>query len=632
MAQPPRLNLSILALMMVLATVSCVSEVPENQNLPPKVTEITKDDAPVDAQVNQEKWEAFAAYLGIGNNTATSQIELISQLGTPSTLLSEDKASEYTELVTSISQNYGASAYKTRCAEIDSIVLLASAKQVDTTTGETVDLETAKVYLMKYKLQSDASGESESQTRSGLLVIPVSGSASAPLVAYAHGGDFGLGYGEIAAAFGAFQGNHIIIAPTFPGEPLCKTKTDTETQSCDTDGILATAVGTGKPYDNDVDELLGMYDCVSRAALQKLDGNITDATGTATGATLTSTIAPLVKRHAGTGALAQVPQGILVGSSRGGLVVDLALAKTGAALQALATGATDPLGPAYFLPSYFSCAASISAPKAFTMGKLRLLLEHWVKGTLEYTPFKDFPGVEAIEDLFDDYRSGNVDVGEAALAIAKRDGILTGPLIIAALRNWTGFAVGTANGGQGASLFMHGTHDAVAPFTQTQVGYNILLGLSANAAIVNPTDPSKSPGIAMTFRGFRPDDKFLEGGKLKSKYLQHGDAAFFNATAIIPGDFFSPLITGTTLSNATAEAGAVSYAQNLFGESYDDADLVVARGYVLSGILQMATLPETETTSDAAGNTIINLHETSSPAEVFAAWRTVKCEAALTGS
>ena len=81
----------------------------------------------------------------------------------------------------------------------------------------------ADVYMMQYELE-DSPGVDGAQIRSALLIIPSLADVSkrAPIIAYAHGGDKGLNYPEIAGILGELQRDHIIIAPTFPGEPFVR--------------------------------------------------------------------------------------------------------------------------------------------------------------------------------------------------------------------------------------------------------------------------------------------------------------------------------------------------------------------------------------------------------------------------
>ncbi len=599
----------------------------QSSGIPPLPADLTPADANPASRSSQTLWDDLAGELGIGSNQASTPAALAGQLATPSSFLTADRAADYAALLGNVAKAYGSTAYATRCATIDGLTALGPAKTVDPVAGTAQDFPGANLYLMRYHLQADATGKAEDQTRSGLVVIPAAGAGTSVIAAYAHGGDFGLGYPEVAAAFGAFQANHVIVAPTYPGEALCKVATDSEARDCDDAGPLVPASGQALAYDTDVDELLGMYDCVTRASIGKADAPISDAGGLDTGKTLAKVLTPLVKRH-GTGTFAQQPQGIIVGASRGGLVAELALAKTGAALAALGA-APNALGPAYLAPSYFSCAAIISAPASFAFAEFRLFLEQWVKGRLGDTTFAGFLGMSSLADLFDPYRAGDEDAATAALKIVQRDAMLTSPLIVAALRDWAKFTLGTANGGQGAWLRLHGIYDGVVPLSQAQGDFNVLLGAASNAALVNPADSSKAPGLAFTQREIDAKADYLSGGKLEKGLSQHLDKAFFDGTSLVKGDFISPKVTGQALPVAAAETAANGIAQQLFGASPSANQLVAARAYLLSGVLQPKVPPTPQDGTDAAGNAIINLAEELSPAQILGLWRQGSCAAAL---
>jgi len=605
----------------------------DSVNLPPLVQEVAAVDGPAEVVAAQQKWDDFAAALGIGNNQAGDTAALKSQLATPSSYLSPVRAAAYGALVSSIGQGFAQKAYATRCASISSVASLGTAKTIDPVAGTATDYAAAGLYLMTYQLQADGTGTAETTARKGFLVIPTTASATSPLAAYAHGGDFGLGYPEIAAAFGAYQGNHIIVAPSFPGQPLCKANTSSSSRSCDSSGELAAAAATGAAYDADADELLGMYDCVARATLSLADAPMVSSSGAATGETLSQILGARVKRH-GAGTFASIPQGLIVGSSTGSLVASIALAKTGAALSAIATAtAANPLGAGYKYPSYFSCAAQVSAPASFAFAEYRLMLEQWVKGRLLSTNFAAFPGMKNLAGSFDEYRAGTSDATTAISVITRRDAPLLSPLIVAALRGWVTYSTGSSNGSKGAYLAMHGLYDSVVPISQAQIGYNVLLGAATNTALVSGTDLTKSPGLSLTARAFSPATTYIENSRLKTGYLQHGDAAFFDSTAMIPGDLISATVTGSTLSDATAEAGANALAKAIFAtDSPSAAQLKAARGYVLSGTLQ-TTMPTPTDGVDGTGAATIHLLEsTLSPALTFKAWREGACAKALSGS
>ena len=287
----------------ILLTQSCGKAV-SNENIPKAADELTTDDID-DAGVlaRQAKWNEMATALGIGNNQAETSAALLTQLGTPSTYLTTNTAG-LPGLMTTLVTQYAAKANLARCAAIDSVTEWKAASDA---TGAAV---AAKVYLMKYKLQTNSAGTAEDIVRSGLLVVPDAGSANARLVAYGHGGDSGLAYPDVAANWGALQASNVIVAPAFPGEAVCNASTGSN-KACDDSGNYAEAAGAAVPYDNDADDLLGMYDCVVRAYNGNVSSNaapfdLSAATG----------YADRLKPNGG-GAHSALPQSVLAGAARG---------------------------------------------------------------------------------------------------------------------------------------------------------------------------------------------------------------------------------------------------------------------------------------------------------------------------
>lgn len=568
----------------------------ESEDIPPKVTDLALSDAPEDIAERQKKWDALAAALGIGNNQAETAEQLVAQLATPSALLVDrSRTSDLQALLGRLGQKHVADAYKTRCAAVVGATKLSTAFVPSPTGGAPVAFPAANVYVLRYKLQALRSGAAETVTRAGLLVLPATPSRSAPLVAYAHGGDAGLAYGEIATVFGALQASHVIVAPTFPGEALCKTGVDAAARSCDANGALVAAETEAAPYDGDADELLGIQDCVTRATFVKnpMTGELAEGQGAlavpllnelgeATGGTLNAQLALTVKPLGGSSPLAALPATIAVGASRGGLVSSLALAKSGAAMQAFNADKT-LLGAGYLRPSFVSCAASLSAPAALTVGELRLALEHAVKGTYDQTSFTRLPGYKDLGGLFAEYRAGTMSVEDAAALVAARDLTLSGALYLGALRDWGALEPTKPLGGKGAALFLHGTLDKVFPFTHTRLAFNILTGIGSQ-----PILSSVAPGVNLLARGVAPIAAFLaDDGTLAAGYLDHGDLAFLKGTTVVPADFVSKALTSQPFADAVLEAKAKGLAAALFAGDTSDERLTEARALMISGQISL---------------------------------------------
>jgi hypothetical protein len=283
-----------------------------------------------------------------------------------------------------------------------------------------------------------------------------------PITVYAHASTGGLGYPEIAASLGDLQSNHIVIAPVFPGEPVCKTY-DTGTSTCTGDNILvpANTADVGKVYEDDVVDLLGAFECAKRLTTVPKYAGTTDTTttetfsakyakvnaalaatagakytdlkdngaggATAAGAACTSSNSTAVNTGCA-GALAVYtsagqPLSYIVGLGRGGNVVNLALARAGGlnsvlagtdatligAVRGSATG-TNPPYPGVYAPEMFSCAATIAPQSTFTAGFNKLMLDAWVKKGSDVIPAEKLallnaavPGFSGIKTKIESY-------------------------------------------------------------------------------------------------------------------------------------------------------------------------------------------------------------------------------------
>lgn len=618
------------AVLLAQALAACGAR-PTSSDLPPRAADLGTKDLSAEESATQKRWDDLANALAIPNNRAKTSEELVAQLGTPSAFLTDPaKAAAYQALLGQIAAKHVATAFATRCAGIVGVRRLAAAHSRSLITGEVTPLPGADLYLMKFKLQKSAAGDAEDQTRAGLLIVPNSQAAaqSSPILAYGHGGDHGLTYEELAVHFGALQATHIIVAPPFPGEVLCLGAFDDATRTC-ADAPLAAALGTSVPYDNDVDELLGMQDCVVRASLIDVAGAadptkgglpmpVLDASGVATTQTLNGAVGTMVRRHTG-GTFVGLPISLVSGSSRGGLVANIALAKTGAILKTWAADQSAPtktLGAAYLRPSLFSCSMTNYPPSTLTAGEFRIGMELVAKGQAKNTSFYGLPSFAQLNLLLEDYRRGTMTAEQTAVLIAQRDATLSGPFVIAALRNWSKANLGVSSGGKGVLAIDHGVLDRVVPFSQTKLAFNILLGIGANPGIVSDTDPNLAPGVTLFARAFMPAAKYVgPDGKLTSAYFQHGDVAFADGTSVMPTDFLSPAISGRAFADAALEARANQLATAL------GKDVQFARFLILTG--QTSLTADGKALDDAKN--LIGLP----PDTVFASVRASLCESAL---
>lgn len=191
----------------ILATQGCGNA--SSTNVPKSVKDLTTTDI-TDAGViaRQAKWDEMATALGIGNNKAETSAELLTQLGSPSTYLTDaTRATEFATLVGTLAAKYALTSGGARCHSVTSVTYIDEAK-------DSADASVAaKVYMMKFKTYSDATfAAADDVEHAAYLTIPTAASAN-PILTYGHGGDSGIGYTEIKKNIGALQAATIVVAP-----------------------------------------------------------------------------------------------------------------------------------------------------------------------------------------------------------------------------------------------------------------------------------------------------------------------------------------------------------------------------------------------------------------------------------
>jgi len=541
---------------------------PENVGYPP---------APADVPVakrsaSTDRWVALADALKIDPVLdKKDEKDLGAALAQPSGWLAPDAKTQaaYTAKLGVIAQDYVAKAYATRCGAIDSIKKISNASLLDRTTLKVTEEKGAEVYLMKYRLQGSKDGTPEAKAlqRAGLIVVPTDTAKKYPLVAYGHGGASGLNYTELQLIFAAQQLSHVIVAPTFPGEPLCKTSDCSGKHADEVKGLAAV------PYINDVDELLGIQDCVVRAAyavsvvptlnavgLKAVEG--ADAESQALAKKIGGAVLPI----GGTDLTSAFqPVSYIAGTSRGALVAQLALAKTGGALNGYAAAAAagkkaaadagadaaaqqaaavtaiaQTFGPKYISPAKFVCALDVFGPTTFVSTQYRLGLQAFVRGYGSETSFALLPTGKELNALFKKYGEGQAiwegadpkkkytdkELAEnTALQLWKADGPMQAPFILGALRNWKG----GADKKTGALLMVHGEKDMVVPVSQSQFASTVYYKF--NAALSTPPavgTPAPINGVDFTDLTIAPPNPELPSAAGR---FQHGDLNFALGTA-----------------------------------------------------------------------------------------------------
>ncbi len=529
-------QLTLIPLGILLFLLSCGKKTAENEGFIPKLSELTKEDVLTDEKLAQQGaqdtlWSAVVAALKTTEFDNSSLFNFQAGLGSSSVSQfvtdSTQRTVYQTERVTSFVQTASTQWCNTAPT---AFTIVNPGKVLGLTTGGFklggADGKTpvalaanANVYLAKYKLGTSASAperymfitvpEAAPSAATG-AVAPDGTNYGYPLAVYAHASTGGLGYPEIAAALGDLQANHIVIAPVFPGEPVCKTY-DTGTSTCTGFNILvdANTADVGKVYEDDVVDLLGAFECAKRlTTVPKFEGTTADGTETfntkyakvnaALAATAQATYSSLANNGSGgsspagtgctssnvaavntgcAGALAVYlsagqPLSYIVGLGRGGNVANLALARAGGlnsilagtdatlinAVRGTATGSTPPY-PGIYVPEMFSCAATIAPQSTFTAGFNKVVLDAWVKKGGDYIPpdtlkllnaaVPGYAGIKTkIETYLDDATLDTDAKKAAAIAgyIKKIDGVMHIPLAHGGLQNWGKYFSGSFAG------------------------------------------------------------------------------------------------------------------------------------------------------------------------------------------
>lgn len=502
----------------------------------------------------------------------------------PNRLLTEPELEDaYVDTIYEISDKYNETAYAARCAAIDVIkplpFLNPHRREYKEDGGYEEVAVDATIYQMTYRLQSNKKGDAEEKVRHGLLTVP-NKKGSFPVIAYAHGSDAGLSYLSVARDIGAKQEDHISVAPTFQNEPLCRVDTgEPGTIDCDGNGIIEPADDReSNPWFTDIDELLGMHDCVSRYLVKEKLKPITkyDPGFKLLFEAVDFSVDDSVMQYLPVNKIKPIhnfipflpPASLLMGTSRGGLVASLALAKAGAAwngmksaldaenieLMSLINGTgllkgleviKNALGDKYgIVPPAFNGIATIAGPAAITIGELQLVLEQMIKGNCNETVARKLPGLNRMPDFSKDYLEGRESVDSLKLKVMMRDLSYVGPLMLAPLKKWTKISMKEPLK-HGSMLSLHGYQDKVIPFSQAIVWFNLFSNFSNNERIRKLT--MNDFGVEVILKAFDSGQE-----KHKEEYFHVDDGSFFGSRTFIPAS-----IVGDELLESYFKPGAV---------------------------------------------------------------------------
>jgi hypothetical protein len=486
----------------LLSLLPACGVVPENKSLPKPADQLSQADINDDGvRAATQRWNQLASRLQLLNDGSSTALRTVSGWFADS----NDARAAFGDLTEAIAAEHLKTARATGCAEVVAFESLGKAKSIGSTIRFPVEIDTAKWYLMKYK-RFKADGTPDSLINGALVSVPTATTNTYPVVAYAHAGDAGLSILEIAAVFGDLQAKHIVVAPAFPGESICKFGTNSSNKTaCDSAGRYFDAVGTSAPYSTDAEDLLAAHNClVTPNALPDFN----------------STVQEKIKFQAIPNVATTMPVSYVFGSSRGGLTTSIALAKNTAMLQANAKAGKND----YTEPKYFYCAGTNINPTSFTYGEIRVYLEAVVKGTAESSATWRLPTAPQLNDLFKDYREGRMSTDEAALMIQTRDATFNAALALASVRKWS-------TGDKGAFFTMHGTLDKSIPISQGIFGGSVFANINTILSANRQTDPTAAPGVHLSTLGTIAQSPYSQdGGKtLAAGFTMHGDLAWFDS-------------------------------------------------------------------------------------------------------
>ncbi len=540
----------------LLAAPGC--DAPQSSGIPPTIEDYTLEDAETSSQELEKTWLSFAAALQLnisGEGSKSSEV-LEEELRTPSGLLSDASYQDTTQKLISIftdaDESQARPSNATRCASIERISPLSSIKahSLDPVEDQKTELANVSVYKLEYVLNSntlqevstaDSSNLGDQVVRSALLTVPtLEAGTQVPLVVYGHGGDNGLNYTEMARVFGNLQQQLVIVAPSFPDEPICEEGFNTIIGSC-VGATISSPSGVSRPFDTDANEMLGLQDCITRAVYKQesdaslsalgLNAPLNNETGETTNETLNATLANALRRYGElSGATttdafsARHPVSHLVGSSRGSMTSLIALAKSGASHRA------ESSREGKISLSRFQCTALLFPPTTFTMGTFRLALELFVKGLAEFTRFFALPTADQLIDMFKDFREGNISTDEMLLKYIPIDALLNIHLSTTALRNWSGHdPANPSNTSPGKLLAIHGSQDKVVNSEQS-----LYFGQQIGLASQRVRGLGWAPGATSSILAFAPpaDTPYPTGNPFSDAIFQHGDTTFFRSTQI----------------------------------------------------------------------------------------------------
>lgn len=311
------------------------------------------------------------------------------------------------------------------------------------------------VYVLTYKLNNS------SQKYSAIVTIPNNPNVKAntlPLMMYAHGGDVGLSFRNMATILQNNLSKAIVAAPSFPGELICSITTkvgnseNNYLRSCgDADGnvikALVTSEGDKSPLDDDVNSLLGLQNAISKLSQKMLIPNKVEAEESTVNSKFVNDLSqqlafysqnPFLKIMSG-------PITIGVADSRGGATLMAAIGRSGVMLEQMLQGGFDMTSIASLpKPALFSSAALYYSPSSLLVGSFKVLTQYMMSGSInETSTYNALPMIPdlKINSYFTNYKNAETGNDEAELKslvgwLASSDIVFLAPYLSVGMQNW----------------------------------------------------------------------------------------------------------------------------------------------------------------------------------------------------
>lgn len=540
----------LLATFSLFGLVGC--GVPKDKNLPNPPQSLEPGETRSEAVAAKQKlWRQVTDALEMGGTGGQSLAAQQDSLQLASEFVKN--AAKRSSLNEKVKNLFTSKAFETQCQSITSIKKVGPTQTWENPSlpQSQKELSGGNVYLIQYKLFTDANGGADANVRSGLVTLPTSTdvAGNAPLVLYAHGGDSGLSYpNEVARLFRSLQQKYIIIAPSYPGEGICNGELNGFSKSCNKlSEVLAPkqAGSFSEPYSTDAAETLGLHNCITKLSLSDPALRLTPPE-TEEAQEFTQTLRTQVKRVGGSLTQQNIPVSIMAGSSRGGGVAHHALIRAGAMVPA----SSDSLSATSFSNlALFQCAFTQYPFTTFAHASGRLLMEASVKNLLQGTPDQFLPSVIQMDSQVQRLAKEESAAQKISDYFSQRDASFYLPLLFKSVRNWKSH-LGTTNT-SGAWLTLHGALDRVVRVDQSQFTYKW-----ANYIMNTMKDAGEISGVQLKALTLTPSAEFLETGgvQLKSGFNQHGDASYLKSTPLHDLTAVHPYQNGISAVSTTASS------------------------------------------------------------------------------